>query len=373
MPGDEIDTMPAGGAEGAGESIWAAAEKMAAAHEAKLTAEGKPIPGAEHAPQRTEDSPEPAKAPAAAAPAKAKVPLGAPAAAATDLTELEALAAKHGMKVNGNRIEPAERVKFREEKRIAQERLQGREAEIARKEREIEQKGSTSSAKMQAFERAVEARDVEGLARAVGFKDWRSLVDEHTKQLASPEYKRIQELERRESERAERDRQTEAQRAHEAEQARIGESIKAYKVGMTEDLKGRGGQLEKMGDDPEMVDFLYQVSADHYRATGDELDLDELVSTPSRLLGGKTPLDLLRSKWEALNAIFSDQAALPEAPSGVAARSGSTPRSREPKVPKTVSQRNAAEASPPAEFKSEAEFMRYFTEQLNQSTHTSGG
>lgn len=365
--------MPAGGAEGQGESIWSAAEKLAEAHEAKLAAEGKPIPGAEHAPQRTEDSPDPAKPAAAAAGPAKKAPLGAPTPAATDLSELEAIAAKHGMKVNGNRIEPAERVKFREEKRIAQERLQQREAEIARKAAEFEQKSQGSSAKLSAFEKALESRDVDGLAKAIGFKDWKELVNEHTKQLASPEYKRIQELERRDAERQERDRQAEAQRNHEAEQARINESIKAYKVGMAEDLKGRGGQLSAMGEDPELVDFLYSVSADHYRATGDELDLEELVSTPSRLLGNKTPLDLLRSKWEALSAIFSDQAASPEAPLGAARRSGSSPRSREPKVPKTVSQSKTAEASPPAEFKSEKEFMRHFTELLNQSTHVSGG
>lgn len=373
MPDDDISGMPPGGAENKGDSLWAQAEKLAEEHEAGLKAAGKPIPGAADASPDAETR----------AAEREELEKTAPIAKKADksssdqsnaLRELEKLAEKHGFKVNGNRIEPSERVAFREEKRKWRETQQRELTQLQTRIQEESGKYAGSSAKLQALEKALSDGDLDGIAKATGFKDWRAVVDEQTKRMASPEYKRIRELEQKQAEFDERERQT-AQRHKEAAEAQArNERISAYKVGMGESMKSAGGQLEKMASDPELVDFLYTVTDAHYRATGEELEVEELVETPSRMLGGKTPLDLLRSKWEALNAIFGDRpASKDEAPEGVARRSGSTSRSKEPKVPKIVSQKNAAEASPPAEFKSEAEFMRHFTELLNQSTHVSGG
>lgn len=362
MPDEDVSGMPPGGAESPGESMWAAAERGAAALEAASGgAPASPVAEAREAERAELET----KTPQAKPEPKA-------AGGEKNIRELEALAAKHGFKVNGNRIEPAERVAFREEKAKARAAIQRDRDQFQALMREEGAKHQGSAAKFQAFEKALEARDVDGLAKAAGFKDFRALLDDHTKQLASPEYRRIQELEKRDREREERDQSERQRREQEQQTANQAQQIQAYKVSLAETMKDNGGQLEKMAADPELVDLMYQVANAHYRATGEEPDIAELIETPSRMLGNKTPLDLLRSKWEALNAIFSDRPAKDEASSEAARRSGSSPRSKEPRVPKTVSQRNAAEASGPTEFKSDKEFMSHFTNLLNQSTHTSG-
>lgn len=372
MPDEDVSGMPAGGAETPGETMWSAAEKMAAAHEAKLTAEGRPIPGGAEqsstvADRETERAELEEKTPQVRKDAKPT------AGASADLKELEALAKKHGFSLNGNRVEPAERVKMREEKRQARESLELEKRKFQAWAQEEAGKMQGGGAKFAAFEKAVEAGDTDGMAKAAGFKDWRSLIDEHTKRLASPEYRRIQELEKRDREREERDQQAERQRREHADTVAKTEKIAAYKVSMAETMKETGGQLERMSADKQIVDLLYDCADAHYRATGEEPDLEELIETPSRLLGGATPLDRLRKTWESLSAIFGDHPAdKDEASKEVAGRRGSSPRSKEPRVPKTVSQRNAAEASGPTEFKSDKEFMAHFTSLLNQSTHTSG-
>jgi len=369
----DVSGMPGGGATN-GDTIWAAAERGAAALEAQLKSEGKPVPGegagavsvTEHREAERDELEE--KTPQAKRQSKPE-----PAAADKNIRELEALAEKHGFKVNGNRIEPAERVAFREEKRKAREQLQREQAAFQARMQEEGSKTQGSSVKFQAFEKALADGDVDGLAKTAGFKDWRELVNDYTRRSASPEYKRIKELEEQ-TQRIAAEREQEKQRAESERQSSAkSQQISTYKSGMADTMKEAGGELEKMAGDPEIIDLLYQVANEHYRATGEEPDITELVETPSRWLGGKTPLDLLRHKWEALSAIFGDRPAKVETPQGDARRSGSSPRSKEPnRVPKTVSQRNAAEASGPTDFKSDKEFMAHFTQLLNQSTHTSG-
>jgi hypothetical protein len=373
MPEDDVSGMPPGGAE-VGDTIWAAAERGAAALEAQLKSEGKPVPGeGAGAISVTESREAEREELEQKTPQAKKTEAKPPAAADRNLRELEALAEKHGFKVNGNRIEPAERVAFRAEKQKAREQLRQEQAAFQARMQEEGSKVQGASVKFQAFEKALESGDADGIAKAAGFKDFRSLVDDYTKRSASPEYKRIKELEEQ-TQRLAAEREQEKQRAQEAHQQQTKtQQIAAYKVSMADTMKSHGDVLEKMAGDSEIVDLLYQVADAHYRATGEEPDVSELVETPSRLLGNRTPLDLLRSKWEALSAIFGDRPAKDEASKEVARRSGSSPRSKEPnRVPKTVSQRNAAEASGPTEFKSDKEFMAHFTELLNQSTHTSG-
>ncbi len=369
MP-DEIP-MPPGGAE-RGETTWSAAEKLAEAHEADLRSKGVPVPGeqagsivsSEHAPTEGE-KPEVVAA---------KKPAAKPVAGDTDKAairkQIEELAAKAGMKVDGNRVEVAERVALREERRVMRETA-ARELQREREKLGIEMKAAADSrGKSEAFNKALESRDFDGMAKASGFKDWRDMLNEQTRSMASPEYREIQELKKRDAERDAAIKTEREQREQWAAQQQQLEGIKAYKVSMAEDMRTRGGELEPMAEDPDLVNMLYDVRADHFRRTRDELDLEELLDTPTPLLGGKSPLDKLRAMRDSLNAIFGDHPSdQDEAASAAARRGGQSARSRERKPPKVVSQRNAAEASAPPEFKDDAEFKRYFTGLLNQSTH----
>lgn len=359
--------MPSGGAE-SGDSAWEAAEKGAAALEAEMVSKGIPVPGGDAgAIQETELPAKPAESAKPAAKPKAE-PAGDKSGL---LRQIEELAAKAGMKVDGNRVEVAERVALRNERRQHRETMAREQAQFRARMAEESGKFQGSAAKFEAFERAREANDFEGMAKAAGFSDWKALVGEHTKRLQSPEYREIQELKHRDAEREEavkRDRERQAQAQQAQQQAT---SIAAYKVGMADELKSSGGQLEAMAADPHIVGMLYDVRADHYRATGEELDLQDVIETPSPRFGGESVLDLLEKSYHNLSKIFGDRPALDEAASAATPRGGPSSRSRERKPPKTVSQRNAAEASAPPEFKDDAEFKRYFTGLLNQSTHTS--
>ncbi len=368
--------MPPGGAE-QGESAWSAAEKMAEAHEASLRAEGRPVPGeqagsivsSEPPPVADASKPEPAKKPAP----KATVPESDKSAIRK---QIEELAAKAGMKVDGNRVEVAERVALREERRVMREamsrELEKQRSQLTEKERAAEAKRE----KFEAFEAAHSKSDLEGMAKAAGFASWRELVNEETKRMASPEYRRVQELEKREQEREKAEKEREARAAEEHAQRERVAGIQAYKVSMAEQMKEAGGELEHMADDADLVNMLYDVRAAHFQRTREELDLQELLDTPTPLLGGKTPLDKLRSMRDSLNAIFGDHPAdLDEAASAAARRGGQSSRSRERKPPKVVSQRNAAEASAQPTFDDTPEgqkaYKAYFTQLLNQSTHPS--
>lgn len=246
-----------------------------------------------------------------------------------------------------------------------------RELQREREKLGIEMKAAADSrGKSEAFNKALESRDFDGMAKASGFKDWRDMLNEQTRSMASPEYREIQELKKRDAERDAAIKTEREQREQWAAQQQQLEGIKAYKVSMAEDMRTRGGELEPMAEDPDLVNMLYDVRADHFRRTRDELDLEELLDTPTPLLGGKSPLDKLRAMRDSLNAIFGDHPSdQDEAASAAARRGGQSARSRERKPPKVVSQRNAAEASAPPEFKDDAEFKRYFTGLLNQSTH----
>lgn len=379
MP-DEIP-MPPGGAE-AGESTWSAAEKLADAHEASLRAKGEPIPGEQagsivssepvaHTAEVVKPEPgkpaKPAAKPAAAVPAADKSAI---------IKEIEALAAKAGMKVDANRVEVAERVALREEKRRFRESAAREQSEIRARLAKEMQDSADARGKAEAFTKALDGGDFDGMARAAGFKDWREMLNEQTKRMASPEYRRVQELERREQERERAAKEADERRIAAEQQQQQARSIQEYKAAMADELKTHEGMLGRMAADPDIVDLLYQVRAEHYRATGDELELAELAEQPARVLGGKSALDLLRSKWEALNEIFGDHPAdLDEADSSAARRGGQPSRSRERKPPKVVSQRNAAEASAQPTFDDTPEgqkaYKAYFTQLLNQSTHPS--
>ena len=344
----EIDTaaMPAGGAEGSpGESAWAHAERLAEAHEASLRADGKPVPGADagHV-ELSEPKPDAVKPPVKATGKPAAVPAADKSAL---IKQIEELAAKAGMKVDANRVEVAERVALREEKRKFREQA---DRELNNHRSRIAQEAQASAearGKAEAFAKALDSGDFDGMAKSAGYANWREMLNEQTKRMASPEYRRVQELERREAEREKAQKEADARNAEAQQLQKRAQGIQAYKVGMTEELNESGdGQLMQMAEDKDIVDLLYQVADAHMRATGDELTPAEAAETPSPLFGNKSALDLLKDKWEVLNKIFGDQhASDAEDASASARRGGQSARSRERKPPKTVSQRNAAEAS----------------------------
>jgi hypothetical protein len=382
MPGEDLDVMPAGGAEKGGESIWAAAEKGAEAHEAQLRAAGQPVPGegvSVVAPaERAELEQGVKEAPKKAVTAAAKpAPVAGESEKQALRKQIEDLAAKAGMKVDGNRVEVAERVALREERRAMRETVARELAqERGKLAKEIEAAAS-SRGKSESFEKAVDAGDFDGMAKAAGFKDWRDMLNEQTKRMASPEYRRVQELERREQEREKAAKEQDERRAQEEQAQKNAQGIQAYKASMAEQLKAEGGQLERLGSDQGFVNLLYDAAAEYFRRTGVELEPAEMVDTPSPLFNNESPLDFLKSRWEALHAIFGDHPAdQDEAAQAAARRGGQSTRSREPKkAPKVVSQRNAAEASAPPVFDDTPEgqkaYKAYFTNMLNQSTHTS--
>lgn len=337
-------------------ALWRHAEALAA------EAEGTTPAAAEDAAEGEEKPAPTKKTKAAPAPSRA-------AADGTDpeLEQLRELARKKGFVVDGNRVEVSERIRLREERQRHREAIAKREAELSTRDQEL----GTRAEKLKAFEEAHSKRDLDGLARAAGFENWRAIVDEQAKMMASPEYREIQAPKKAQAERDERDKRFAEEQTQRQQYEAKEREIAAYKLSMADEMTKAGDVLEAMAGDPDIVQILYAARAEHYTTTGDELSLEDLIETPARVTGGKAPLDLLRAKWESLDRIFGNRTAEVSEASEAASRSGVNSAKPAKKPPKTVSQKNATEVAAPAKFASEEEYMRHFTRLLEQSSHTS--
>ena len=118
---------------------------------------------------------------------------------------MQIVAKKLNYQIDGQVVSVAERAALREEKRKQRAALDQRQREI---EESLGSKVKESEGEIE-FGRALKAAhatgDYDGIARALGRKDWNELQDDFIAKLADPNHKRLSELEQklREKEQAE--------------------------------------------------------------------------------------------------------------------------------------------------------------------------
>jgi len=200
---------------------------------------------------------------AVAAAAPAAVVAAAPAV--DKLEQLKALAAELQMDFDGANVTVRERVEFREQKAKLNERIAAQEREVIQRLTDAKAQFSEKLTKADQIEKAYSVGDFEGLAKLLGAKDWNGLQEEVIARISDPNYKRLQELERKEQEReAERvARETEQERGASIQRQR--QALKQHQEALSEQMKSSADPLvAAMHDDPQFIAAVIEVQRQNW-------------------------------------------------------------------------------------------------------------
>jgi hypothetical protein len=198
---------------------------------------------------------------AAAAPAA----IAAAAPAVDKLEQLKALAAELQMEFDGHAVTVRERVDFREAKQKLNERIELQEREVLQRLNDAKSQFSDKLTKADKIEQAYAVGDFEGLAKLLGAKDWNGLQEEVIARISDPNYKRLQELERKEQEReAERSQREQEQERH-TNSARQRQALKQHQEALSEQMKSSTDPLvSAMHDDPQFIAAVIEVQRQNW-------------------------------------------------------------------------------------------------------------
>lgn len=171
---------------------------------------------------------------------------------------------------------------LREERRNWKAQADRREAALAAKEAEIEARAKAAEATSpERIMMLLEGGNFDAVAQAIGAKSWEDLNNLAARAFASPEFKRMRNLEERaarlESERARERQQIEAQRQEVQRQ----EAERQFVSHIETEMKSSGDVVVRTlaTEEPEFVAAVYSHMANHYLATGEELDVSEVAQT----------------------------------------------------------------------------------------------
>lgn len=257
----------------------------------------------------------------------------------------------------------SERAKWREEKRRSRAAIAAERGKAMAEVQQIADKARAELGPLLEAKKALEAGDFDGLARGLGHDDWKTLQAETLKRFQSPEYQRVQQLERDLRERQAREdaeRKTQAEQRAQADQQKAREAYidgdLARELGAIEDEQVRG-----LAEDPAFRRAVFAIQDrewdEHARETIPVAEAArEVVSTA-------------RKQYAKLHKIFGGQAASePEDATASATRSGraSVP-TRARKRSKTVTHDRAAEAAAPGTELSDDEWKRRAIKRLEQA------
>lgn len=254
-------------------------------------------------------------------------------------------------------VHPGERAKFREWKRNQVAGVNKfRDAELAKVEqaRQALAKEEAGFANIRKAAAALESGDPDGLAVALGRKDWNELNDELLNHTASPTYKRLKELERRDAERAENEKRAQDQARQQQAQRQQHEKIQAHMRGMAEELAEHEDPLlaEACAEFPQLTELMFGEQRSHWKAEGEELDAATAASKSlsSLYANARKIVDLCEKHAEAsplAKRLKGVQA--PKQPGGDRGARNPVRQADAKASAKTVSHTRAAEAAAPRE------------------------
>jgi hypothetical protein len=236
------------------------------------------------------------------------------------------------------KVPPAERAQFREEKRRERAKLAQERQALEQQRAELNALASQVHASPKLRELAEAGRGDE-LAQALGYKDWNGINDHFARSFASPEYRRIRQLEQeREAEKAELAQQQQSwQQRQQAEQRAQWEAQATGEI--ADHLKaGADESLAALAEDPAFAEAVLRtmVSA---KDRHEDLDIDEAADIVR---------ELARKRYEHMQKAFGGRpTSQGEASQGaIPNRAGSKTQPARP-VNKHVPRNSATEASPP--------------------------
>ena len=264
------------------------------------------------------------------------------------LAQLKKLAKDLNLEVDGGRVSHADYKELRlwKERQLGQikqreERLVEQEREIVQRARAVKEDAEKHVASISGrieqankLLKAWETRDYNGIAAALGVKDWDALQEDVIAAHSDPNYKRMRELERWRQEREENDKRTAAEQErareeqeHQAQLERRDRARMNYRTQLATTMKqSKDRVVRELSDDPIFVSTIFAIQEDNWDpATRQTVTPEQAIRMTVR--GGKSAvLEALREQRDRLNRAFEEaEAALPESTDN---RPGAKPRPR---------------------------------------------
>lgn len=286
-----------------------------------------------------------------------------------EMEEFRAKAAKLGYELDAGKVTIRERAAFREERRKAKSAIE----EMSRAERAALESERASTAKeraehaeklkrVEAIDRAIEIGDYQELARLAGKKDWDDLQKDVIAKLADPNYKELQELKRKESEReakehqqAEKAEQQAKERETAAQEAARREGQHRYKQYLAQTLQqSKHPLVSSLADDPTFVEAIFRIQEEHWDG--------ESTVTPEQAikLAIKGASLSLEDELRQLHARLTKGLHIEEAPAAPPA-----PAKGKSKTDTTPSRKT--EAAPSGKFNNDRDWLKHAARRLEEA------
>lgn len=249
------------------------------------------------------------------------------------LTAFKEKAEELGYTFDNRQVTSQERVSLRQERREMRQKLaaERQEVETILKQRVTEME--SSHGKATALQKAVDGDDLDAVATALGFKDWADVNQSYLNKTLSPEHKEISALKKQMKAHEDREtkRVTDAKSAHEQETRTAKE--KEYLADLSDDVGDLAeSHLAAFAKDPAFVSGVLAYQKQHW-------DGVETISTKD---AAELAYKDAQGLFNQLSKYFGSQETVtPETPASGATTEKATRR----RAPKTVSQREAADAS----------------------------
>lgn len=253
------------------------------------------------------------------------------------------------------RVAHVERKKFRDEKAQAKEELN---REAARAKQDLEAWFAERAPKVQraeAIEAAIEAGDFDGIARALGKKEWNELTTEVLNRLQDPQYQTIRKLEAKMAEQEERERNWAEQQRQKEEQAKRTQALQEVRTKVSGYMaKSTNPLIQAMHDDPLFLNTVLNAQQEAWTQAGEELTPEEVLETPR----GQAARKHLEGLYQKLHKVFGGEAK-PEPK-----ETDPKPNGKAKKPPIQVPQRAASNASGKAKYKDDDDFLAQWHQRI---------
>jgi len=182
-----------------------------------------------------------------------------------ELEQLRALAKKRGLTIDGDRILPSDRAKFRDWEKKRTDQLVNTEKErlsaLEKREKEV----AESIKQAQGILKAKADGDYQGLAKELGFESWDKLQEDVIARISDPNYKRLRELEQWKADEASRAEQAKAdQEKQQAQQQQAQRRQAVYKKFSEEMPQSKDPLVAAMGDHPLFVNAVLRVQEENW-------------------------------------------------------------------------------------------------------------
>lgn len=259
-----------------------------------------------------------------------------PADENTKLTQLKALAKDLGLEVDTSHVTHSDYKKMRLWKDRQVDQLKQREARMQEQERQLMQqireakdeaeKHITSNSerltKAEKILAAYDAGDADGLAQALGKKDWNEVQDDIIAKNSDPNYKKMRELERWKQEQEEREKRAEeeATRAEvEAQERAKQESRQRAREKYRSDLaagmkESKDRVVREMADDPIFVNTIFMIQEDNYDPSTRRTVTPEQALRMTVNGGNSAVIEALKEQRARLNRALEELDAPPAEP-----------------------------------------------------------